>query len=137
MAITVNNLTKLYGSEKAVDNISFTVNKGEILGFLGPNGAGKTTTMKIITCYLPPSSGTVEVDGLSVEAQSLEVRRKIGYLPELNPLYLDMNVMEYLEYGARLHGIPNNSMKGRLKEMVEVCGLTSVRHKDIGELSKG
>jgi len=137
MAITVNNLTKFYGSEKAVDNISFSVNKGEILGFLGPNGAGKTTTMKIITCYLPPSSGSVEVDGLSVEAQSLEVRRKIGYLPELNPLYLDMNVMDYLEYCARLHGISNNAMKSRLKEMVDVCGLTSVRHKDIGELSKG
>ncbi len=137
MAITVKNLSKYYGNEKAVDNISFTVEKGEILGFLGPNGAGKTTTMKIITCYLPPSSGSVEIDGLSVEHQSLEVRRKIGYLPELNPLYQDMNVVEYLEYCSRLQNIPKNSIRTRLKEMVDVCGLASVRHKDIGELSKG
>ncbi|MEW5798470.1 MAG: ATP-binding cassette domain-containing protein [Bacteroidota bacterium] len=137
MSITVNNLTKYYGSEKAVNDISFSVHKGEILGFLGPNGAGKTTTMKIITCYLPPSSGSVEVDGLSVEKESLRVRRKIGYLPELNPLYLDMNVVDYLEYCARLHNIQNTTMKSRLREMIDVCGLTTVRHKDIGELSKG
>lgn len=137
MAISVNNLTKYYGTEKAVDNISFSVDKGEILGFLGPNGAGKTTTMKIITCYLPPSEGRVEVDGLSIETQSLEVRRKIGYLPELNPLYLDMNVMEYLEYCSRLHSLPANQIKSRMREMIELCGLTTVRHKDIGELSKG
>lgn len=137
MSITVNNLTKFYGMEKAVNDISFSVNKGEILGFLGPNGAGKTTTMKIITCYLPPSSGTVEVDGLSVEKDSLRVRRKIGYLPELNPLYWDMNVVDYLEYCARLHNIPKENLKGRLREMIEVCGLINVRHKDIGELSKG
>lgn len=137
MAITVNNLTKFYGSEKAVDNISFTVDTGEILGFLGPNGAGKTTTMKIITCFLPASGGTVDVDGLSIIDHSLEVRHKIGYLPELNPLYLDMNVLEYLEYCARLHGMQKQSIRGRLREMVEVCGLSDVRHKDIGELSKG
>lgn len=137
MAITVNNLTKFYGNEKAVDNISFTVDTGEILGFLGPNGAGKTTTMKIITCYLPTTSGTVEVDGLSIVDHSMEVRHKIGYLPELNPLYLDMNVLEYLEYCARLHGIQKQTLRGRLREMIEVCGLADVRHKDIGELSKG
>ncbi|MEK6754716.1 MAG: ATP-binding cassette domain-containing protein, partial [Bacteroidota bacterium] len=96
MAIRVRNLTKYYGHEKAINDISFDVKTGEILGFLGPNGAGKTTTMKIITCYMPPTAGTVDVDGYSIADHSLEVRRKIGYLPELNPLYMDMNVMEYL-----------------------------------------
>ncbi|MDE3058328.1 MAG: ATP-binding cassette domain-containing protein [Bacteroidota bacterium] len=137
MAITVRNLTKLYGDEKAVDNISFEVKSGEILGFLGPNGAGKTTTMKIITCYMPPTSGTVTVDDLNIADHSLAVRRKIGYLPELNPLYLDMNVVEYLEYAAQLHGMEKARINHQLKEMIEVCGLHDVRHKDIGELSKG
>ena len=137
MAITVRNLTKYYGQEKAIDNISFDVKTGEIVGFLGPNGAGKTTTMKIITCYMPPSAGTVEVDGYNIADHSLEVRRKIGYLPELNPLYLDMNVVEYLEYAARLHGIDKATLKRQLASMIEVCGLKDVRHKDIGELSKG
>jgi ABC-2 type transport system ATP-binding protein len=137
MSITVRNLTKLYGSEKAVDDISFDVKTGEILGFLGPNGAGKTTTMKIITCYMPPTSGTVHVDGYSIEERSLEVRRKIGYLPEMNPLYPDMNVLEYLEYSAKLYGLNPDVLSVRLNEMVEVCGLRDVRHKDIGELSKG
>jgi ABC-2 type transport system ATP-binding protein len=137
MAITVRNLTKFYGHEKAVSDISFDVKTGEILGFLGPNGAGKTTTMKIITCYMPPSSGTVEVDGCSVADRSLEVRRKIGYLPEMNPLYLDMNVIEYLEYAARLHGLDAARTKQQLTQMIEVCGLKDVRHKDIGEMSKG
>ncbi|MEX1276532.1 MAG: ATP-binding cassette domain-containing protein [Bacteroidota bacterium] len=137
MAITVRNLTKYYGQEKAIDDISFDVKTGEILGFLGPNGAGKTTTMKIITCYMPPSKGTVDVDGHTIADHSLEVRRKIGYLPELNPLYLDMNVVEYLEYAARLHGIDKATLKRQLASMIEVCGLKEVRHKDIGELSKG
>jgi ABC-2 type transport system ATP-binding protein len=137
MAIAVRNLTKLYGTEKAVDDISFDVKTGEILGFLGPNGAGKTTTMKIITCYLPPNAGTVDVEGYSIADHSLEVRSKIGYLPELNPLYLDMNALEYLEYSAQLHGIKNSLLRDRMREMIEVCGLGGVRHKDIGELSKG
>ena len=137
MAITVRNLTKLYGDQKAVNDISFEVRTGEILGFLGPNGAGKTTTMKIITCYMPPTSGTVEVDGLNIADRSLDVRRKIGYLPEMNPLYTDMNVLDYLEYSARLHGLTGGTLSGRMKEMVQVCGLEEVRHKDIGELSKG
>ena len=137
MSITVRNLTKLYGEEKAVNDISFDVRTGEILGFLGPNGAGKTTTMKIITCYMPQSAGTVEVDGLSTLDYSIDVRRRIGYLPELNPLYLDMNVLEYLEYSARLHGLRDKHLKQRQNEMVEVCGLQDVRHKDINELSKG
>ena len=137
MSITVQNLTKAYGEQKAIDDISFNVKTGEILGFLGPNGAGKTTTMKIITCYMPPNSGTVEVDGLDIFDHSLEVRRKIGYLPEMNPLYHDMNVVDYLEYSAQLHGMKGASVKHRTKEMVRLCGLESVRHKDIGELSKG
>lgn len=137
MSIAVRNLTKLYGTEKAVNDISFDVKTGEILGFLGPNGAGKTTTMKIITCYLPPNEGQVTVDGLSIAEHSLEVRRKIGYLPEHNPLYLDMNVLEYLEYTGNLHGLSGNDLISRRKEIVELCGLGDVRHKDIGELSKG
>jgi len=137
MAIAVRNLTKSYGTEKAVDDISFDVKTGEILGFLGPNGAGKTTTMKIVTCYLPPNAGTVDVEGYSIADHSFEVRSKIGYLPELNPLYLDMNVLEYLEYSAELFGIKNALLRERMREMIEVCGLGNVRHKDIGELSKG
>jgi ABC-2 type transport system ATP-binding protein len=120
-----------------VNDISFDVKTGEILGFLGPNGAGKTTTMKIITCYMPPSSGMVEVEGLDIAEHSFEVRKKIGYLPEMNPLYLDMNVVEYLEYTARLHGLKDALLRSRLKEMIDVCGIADVRHKDIGELSKG
>jgi ABC-2 type transport system ATP-binding protein len=137
MAITVRNLVKKYGNQAAVNNISFDVRTGEILGFLGPNGAGKTTTMKIITCYMPPNAGTVEVDGLSIGDHSLEVRRKIGYLPEMNPLYYDMNVLDYLDYSARLQGMSDAAIPGKVKEMVGVCGLEDVRHKDIGELSKG
>jgi ABC-2 type transport system ATP-binding protein len=137
MAIAVRNLTKYYDTEKAINDISFDVKTGEILGFLGPNGAGKTTTMKIITCYMPPTSGTVEVEGFDIAEHSFEVRKKIGYLPEMNPLYLDMNVMEFLEYSARLHGLKNTLLRSRLKEMIDVCGIADVRHKDIGELSKG
>ncbi len=137
MAITVRNLTKYYDTAKAINDISFDVKTGEILGFLGPNGAGKTTTMKIITCYMPPTSGSVKVEGFDIGEHSFEVRKKIGYLPEMNPLYLDMNVLEYLDYSARLHGMKDSLLKSRLKEMVDVCGLAAVRHKDIGELSKG
>jgi ABC-2 type transport system ATP-binding protein len=137
MSIAVRNLVKNYGDHPAINDISFDVKTGEILGFLGPNGAGKTTTMKILTCYMPPTSGSVEVDGMDISDKSLDVRRKIGYLPELNPLYLDMNVLDYLEYSAQLHGMRGQTVQRRLKEMVEVCGLGDVRHKDIGELSKG
>ena len=137
MSIAVRNLTKLYGEQKAVDDISFDVKTGEILGFLGPNGAGKTTTMKIITCYMPPSSGTVDVDGLDNAEYSLEVRKKIGYLPEMTPLFSDMNVVVYLEYWAQLHSLRGGAMQHRIKEMVHTCGLEDVPHKDIGELSKG
>jgi len=137
MSIAVRNLTKLYGEQKAVDDISFDVKTGEVLGFLGPNGAGKTTTMKIVTCYMPPNRGTVEVDGLDTAREPFAVRQRIGYLPEHNPLYMDMNVLDYLEYSAQLHGLDRGKVNQRMKEMVDVCGLGEVRHKDIGELSKG
>ncbi|MCX7877007.1 MAG: ABC transporter ATP-binding protein [Ignavibacteria bacterium] len=137
MSIKVSNLTKYYGDYLAVDDISFEVKKGEILGFLGPNGAGKTTTMKIITTYLPPTSGKVEVDGIDVEENSLEVRKRLGYLPELNPLYYDMTVTDYLDYVAALDGIPKSQIKTKRDEMIRVCGLEPMRKKDIGTLSKG
>jgi ABC-2 type transport system ATP-binding protein len=137
MSIKVSNLTKYYGNYLAVDDISFEAKKGEILGFLGPNGAGKSTTMKIITTYLPPTSGTVEVHGLDVEDKSLEVRKKLGYLPELNPLYYDMTAVGYLDYIAALDGVPKVDIRKRREEMIKVCGLESVRNQDIGTLSKG
>ena len=135
--INVTNLTKLYGEQKAVNGISFEVRKGEILGFLGPNGAGKTTTMRIITCFMLPSDGTVEVDGIDVHQDSLAIREKIGYLPEHSPLYLDMNVVDYLRYIAELRGIPKDQQHGRIHEMIEVCGLRAELHKNIDQLSKG
>ena len=135
MSIAVNNLVKVYGIQTAVNNISFTMKKGEIVGFLGPNGAGKSTTMKMITTYLPPTSGTAMVCGFDVVKQSMEVRRKIGYLPEANPLYFDMYVREYLEMSAGIHGI--KKPKDRIEEMVSLTGLTKEAHKKIGMLSKG
>jgi len=137
MSILVNNLSKFYGDAKAVDNISFEVHSGEILGFLGPNGAGKTTTMRVITCYLSPSSGSISVEGHDVHSDSLAVRKLVGYLPEQNPLYHDMNVLEYLEYTAQLQGVMPPLIPRRMKQMVEACGLGEMKHKDIGQLSKG
>ena len=127
--IQVSNLVKRYGATAAVDDVSFTVNTGEILGFLGPNGAGKTTTMKILTCFMPATEGTVTVDSLDVFDHSLEVRRRIGYLPESNPLYTDMNVTEYLSFVAGIRGIPRSQWKSRLDAIVSVCGLTEVRRR--------
>lgn len=135
--IEISHLSKIYGLQKAVDDISFNVEEGKIVGFLGPNGAGKTTTMKIVTCFMPPTSGDVTVGGLSVAEHSLEVRRKIGYLPELNPLYLEMNVLDFLEYIAELRKIASDRRMGRIREMVDTCGLGEVVHKDIHQLSKG
>ncbi len=137
MGIVVENLTKNYGTQKAVDDISFQVSTGEILGFLGPNGAGKTTTMKIITCFMSPTNGDVKVNGLSIHSNSEEVKRKIGYLPENNPLYLDMPVIEYLEFTAALQGVSKNKIPDKVGEMILVCGLNEEKHKNIGELSKG
>jgi ABC-2 type transport system ATP-binding protein len=125
----------LYGAQKALDNISFEVPKGEILGFLGPNGAGKSTMMKIITTFIPPSEGEVKVCGFDIISDSMEVRRKVGYLPEHNPLYLDMYVREYLGFIAGLHHMKQKDK--RIKEMVDLTGLGQEQHKKIGALSKG
>ncbi len=135
--IEISHLTKIYGTQRAVDDISFNVEEGKIIGFLGPNGAGKSTTMKIITCFMPPTSGEVTVGGLKVTENSLEVRRMIGYLPELNPLYLEMNVIDFLSYVAELRDIGPERRGARISEMVEMCGLGNVVHKDIHQLSKG
>ena len=135
--IEVRGLTKRYGSERAVDNISFEVQRGEVLGFLGPNGAGKTTTMKVVTCYLPPSEGTVFVDGLDVRENTLEVRRLMGYLPEHTPLYHDMVTYDYLMFVAAMRDVPREHRAGRLKTMAEICGIGDVLGKRIEALSKG
>ncbi|MEN8786184.1 MAG: gliding motility-associated ABC transporter ATP-binding subunit GldA [Flavobacteriales bacterium] len=135
MSIEIKNVTKEYGLQKALNDISFTVNKGEILGFLGPNGAGKSTLMKIITCYIPPTSGTVIVDGYDVLEDSLEIRKKVGYLPEHNPLYLDMYVKEYLNFIAGLHKL--SKKKEKVANVVDLVGLELEQNKKIGELSKG
>lgn len=137
MKISVSNLTKKYGSQRAVDNISFEVQTGEVLGFLGPNGAGKTTTMKIITCFMAPSDGDVKVGDYSILEHPEEVKKNIGYLPENNPLYEDMPVLEYLEYVAELQGVPKEKIQDRVVEMVVLTGLNVEKHKKIGELSKG
>ncbi len=137
MDIVVKNLTKKYGAQKAVNDISFTVKTGEILGFLGPNGAGKTTTMKAITTFLLPSAGDIRVGPYSVKHQPEEVKKYIGYLPETNPLYPEMPVIEYLHFVARIYGIPTARIPEKILEMIEVCGLGAEKHKKIGELSKG
>ncbi|MDX1445265.1 gliding motility-associated ABC transporter ATP-binding subunit GldA [Lishizhenia sp.] len=135
MSITVKHLTKYYGQQTAVNNISFQAKKGEILGFLGPNGAGKSTTMKIITGFIPASEGHVEVCGLDVNEHPIEIRKKIGYLPEHNPLYLDMYVKEYLSFVAKIYKVKN--VKERVAEMIQKVGLEKEQHKRIGALSKG
>lgn len=135
--IEVRNLVKHYGDVKAVDDISFTVKNGEILGFLGPNGAGKTTTLKVITGYLSPTAGNVFVDGMNVLDDSMEIRKMIGYLPEMNPLYHDMQVYDFLEFVARVREIDKNQFRTRLNEVIDLCGLKGVVHKNINELSKG
>jgi ABC-2 type transport system ATP-binding protein len=135
--IQLSQVSKSYSGVKAVDNITLSIPSGQILGFLGPNGAGKTTTMRMITCYMPPSSGSITVDGLDVGEQSLDVRKKIGYLPEMAPVYPDMNVLDYLDYVSDLRRIPDDKRKARIKEIIARCGLDAVLGKDIGQLSKG
>jgi ABC-2 type transport system ATP-binding protein len=135
--IKVENLTKEYGTNRAVDQVSFNVRKGEVLGFLGPNGAGKSTTMKILTCFLAPTSGTAQVAGFDVFDSSLEVRQHVGYLPEDTPLYKDMTVLEHLEFAANMHGMTGDRVHSRIKEIGGRCGLTEVAGKLVGELSKG
>jgi len=137
MGIEVEQLTKTYGSQKAVDDISFRVKTGEILGFLGPNGAGKSTTMKIITCFIKPTNGTVKLDGIDIHEDPLGVRKKIGYLPENTPLYQDMSIIDYLAFTAGLQQVERREIQKRIREMIDVCGLGPEKHKYIGELSKG
>jgi len=137
MSIKVENLSKFYGQQQAVKNISFEIKSGEVVGFLGPNGAGKSTTMKMLTTYLTPNDGVINVDGIDTNEDALSVRKKIGYLPEQNPLYNDMNVLDYLHYAAELQSVPKTEIPEAVKKMVKLCGLEDVRHKDIGELSKG
>ncbi|MDP4265857.1 MAG: gliding motility-associated ABC transporter ATP-binding subunit GldA [Bacteroidota bacterium] len=137
MSISVVNVTKLYGEQKALDNVNFETKKGEITGLIGPNGAGKSTMMKIITCFIPQTSGDVKVCGFDVVENPLEVRKCIGYLPENNPLYLEMYVREYLEFIAGIYKISKKDTKKRVEEMVDITGLGSESKKKIGALSKG
>ena len=137
MSIKVENLTKYYGNNLAVDNISFEIKSGEIVGFLGPNGAGKSTTLKMITTFLAPTKGTIYVNDINTLEDSIEVRKKIGYLPESNPLYYDMNVIDYLKYAGELQSIPKELLPKAIDKMLDVCGLDNVKHMDIGVLSKG
>ncbi len=133
MSIEVKEVSKIYGDQKALDQVSFSIDTGEIVGFLGPNGAGKSTMMKILTCYLPQTAGKVKVNGFDVEEESMKVREQVGYLPEHNPLYLDMYVREFLAFVAGLSGAPTL----RVDEMIERTGLTPEKHKKIEALSKG
>ncbi|MDX2045993.1 MAG: gliding motility-associated ABC transporter ATP-binding subunit GldA [Chitinophagaceae bacterium] len=135
MSIRVKNLLKTYGEQKAVNNISFTVNKGEIVGFLGPNGAGKSTTMKIVTGYLLPDAGEVSVCDINVAKKPLETKKKIGYLPESNPLYYDMYVREYIGFVAEVHKVKNQ--KAKIEDVIALTGLKAESKKKIGQLSKG
>jgi len=133
MSIIVENITKTYGSQKALDTISFSIDSGEIVGFLGPNGAGKSTMMKIITTYVAQTEGVVKVNGYNVATEPMLVKQSVGYLPEHNPLYLDMYVKEYIQFNASIHGITKN----RIDEVINEVGLTPESHKKIGQLSKG
>lgn len=135
--IEVSELSKQYGDVTAVDNLTFKAETGQIMGFLGPNGAGKTTTMRILTCYLPPSSGTATIDGFDIAEASLEVRRRIGYLPELPPLYLDMTVESYLLFVAKIKGVASAQLKSRIDDTMEKTGVAHVARTVIGHLSKG
>jgi ABC-2 type transport system ATP-binding protein len=135
--INVERLTKTFGDEKAVDDITFQVPSGEVLGFLGPNGAGKSTTMRVLTCFLPASKGTVTIDGLDVETDSLEIRQRIGYLPETTPLYPEMTVTDYLRFIASMRGMEPSDQKRSIDWVTDVCGLDTVPRKRIDTLSKG
>src|SRR5205823_5517237 len=137
LMIEVANLTKRYSGHTAVSDVSFTVNRGEIVGLLGPNGAGKSTTMRILSCFLPASSGTVRIAGLDISYQSVEVRRRIGYMPENNPLHTEMRVREYLKFRARLKGLSRTRSRERVDVVMEQCGLTDVSRRIIAHLSKG
>ncbi|MCF8330976.1 MAG: gliding motility-associated ABC transporter ATP-binding subunit GldA [Bacteroidales bacterium] len=135
MSIKVQGVTKLYGEQKALDEVSFSISKGEVVGLLGPNGAGKSTMMKILTCFIPPSEGNAEVNGYNIFDQEQEVRKQVGYLPENNPVYTDMYVRENLEFFAGIHNLGNK--KSRIEEIIDLTGLRAESHKKIGQLSKG
>src|SRR5271154_1002363 len=135
--ITVQGLTKKYARTVAVDHISFEVEKGQIVGFLGPNGAGKTTTMRILTCFLPPSDGKASVAGFDTLEQPMEVKKRIGYLPEAPPVYPEMEVHEYLNFVGKLKGMSSNTLAKRVDEVMGRCAIADVRTKLIGKLSKG
>ncbi|TRX52006.1 gliding motility-associated ABC transporter ATP-binding subunit GldA [Fulvivirga sp. M361] len=137
MSIQVSNLTKKFGQQKALDNVSFNVDEGEILGFLGPNGAGKSTTMKIMTCFLPPTEGQVRICGKDVVTDPQHVRKMIGYLPEHNPLYLDMYVREALRFAGKAHKVKGKKLNDRVEEVITLCGLRREQNKKIEALSKG
>jgi ABC-2 type transport system ATP-binding protein len=135
--VSVRNLTKTFGRTVAVDDISFDVSRGEVLGFLGPNGAGKTTTMRVLTCYLTPNTGSVKIAGFDILDNSLEVRRRVGYLPENAPIYQDMDVISYLGFVADVRGIPKADAPRQIERMIDTCGLEKVVGRNIGQLSKG
>lgn len=137
MAIVVENLTKKYGEQKAVNDISFEVKTGEVVGFLGPNGAGKSTTMKMITCFMAPTKGDIKLDSISIHSDPESIKKKIGYLPENNPLYMDMPIVDYLRFTAEIQGVTKSDIPGRISEMIDLCGLDREKHKNISELSKG
>ncbi len=137
MSILVSQLTKQYGSQKAIDSLSFELRPGEIVGFLGPNGAGKSTTMKLLTGYLKPTGGRAVVNGHDLAHSAMQARRAVGYLPEHNPLYLDMYVREFLLFVGKLYGMKGKGLKTRVDEMVQLCGLSVEQHKKINQLSKG
>ena len=137
MSLVVQQLTKVYGQQLAVNNVSFSIKEGEIVGFLGPNGAGKSTTMKIATTYIPPTSGSINVGGFNVQDEPLKARKITGYLPEHNPLYLDMYVREYLTFAAKIAGLDKVRTNVRVNEMIDLCGLTIEQNKKIESLSKG
>ena len=135
--IQVENLSKKYARHAAVKNISFSVEKGDIVGFLGPNGAGKTTTMRILTCFLPPTEGKARVAGFDVFEQPFEVKKRIGYLPEAPPLYPEMSVEDYLNFVARLKNVPSSEIKTRTQQVMERCAVADAKSKLISKLSKG
>ena len=137
MSLSVSHLTKVFGQQRAVNDITFSIEKGKIVGFLGPNGAGKSTTMKMATGYLPATSGSIQVNGLDVTTHSIQVRKMMGYLPEHNPLYLDMYVHEYLHFIGKVFEIPGSRLKSRVAEIIDLCGLTPEQNKKIETLSKG
>ena len=136
-SIDVKNITKSFGDKRVVDHFNLQVPKGKIFGFLGPNGAGKSTTMKMITCFMAPSVGNITIDGISVNENQSLIKKKIGYLPENNPLYFDMSIVDYLRFSAEIQGVSGEDIPGRIAEMIELCGLTREKHKNINELSKG